>query len=811
MAQEHKSIEERYQTAQDLIGGIAPEKLVLNDAVFPNWVDGGNYFWYVRYSKRCPQPKKVIKSVRGNDTGLEYYLKARKEYRLVNASSTTNKAAFNHADLAKALELCSKNSVDKDDLPISEVEISLRPSTVIFSAFNKRWKFNCSAKTCSQIFEDIPRGYIVSPDGKLAVLTRANNLWLRYLDTGSERPLTKDGEINLLYGAESSVWGRQFNNNLNVLWSPDSRKLFTVKRDTRHMKATPFIHHVPQDGSLRPTTEDVRVAYPGDKRIEEFRFLVIDVATDKICEANYHPVPVYAAWRFFNEQLGWWSSGSEYCYFIEIKRYHKVVRVVELDSNSGSTRVLFEECCETQIDLSYNSEDHPTHMPLPESKELIWFSERSGWAHLYLYDLVSGNLKHAITQGNWQVRDVLHYCTKRRELIVQTSGRVSGRNPYYRDICVVNIDTGDIKTLCSSDHEYIVQTAKSVNFHAAQGFGWDINENRTSGVSPDGHYLVTTRSRVDQAPVSLFLNRDGDVLFELEVADTSSLPIGWKWPEPVSFMADDGETELYGVIFRPSNFVPDMKYPVIDYVASCAATAYAPKGSFVNAEPAGMSYLGPAALAELGFVVLSLIGTGTPGRHKRFHDRHYGWAPYFDHPKDHVAGIKQLAKRFSYMDISSVGIYSPYGTPNGLHGLFEHPDVYKVGVIHRPQDARLMPGPVHGEKYEGPEAKIDKKYPEELVADFDGHLFLTHSMQDVQNPPATTFRLVEALQKANKDFDMLMLPNHVPSCSGYITRRSWDYFVTHLLHTSPPKGFSLKTMLDGEGTIWSKTLEEFEA
>jgi hypothetical protein len=186
-----------------------------------------------------------------------------------------------------------------------------------------------------------------------------------------------------------------------------------------------------------------RIAHRGDSHVETYRLLAINVETGQIREANYRHIPVCRnGWGFFSANLGWWANDSRLAYFVDQERGDQIVRVVEFDTHTGATRVLFEEVSETQILLSLNSEDYPPFVPLPNTQELIWYSERSGWAHLYLYDLVTGELKQTITQGDWLVRDVLHFDAERREITVQTSARVAGRDPYYRDICRVCFDTG---------------------------------------------------------------------------------------------------------------------------------------------------------------------------------------------------------------------------------------------------------------------------------------------------------------------------------------------------------------------------------
>ena len=771
----NRSMEIRYQRAQTLMQGIwTKNNIALNATILPHWIENTSCFWYEK----------------NHHVG--------KEYRLVNADTSSNELAFDHAALANALSKVTKENVSAKDLPIRKITIALSPLTVSFAAFNKCWSFD--GEHCEEI-DITPRNWVISPDGKLAAIARNHNLWLRDLTSGEEYALTEDGESRFAYAAPGSAWGYPTGAGMQVLWSPDSKQLFTVQHDTRKLKTTPYVTHVPPDGNLRPTVIERPVAYPGDDNIEEYRLLTIDVKSGIICDAHYQRVPVSRnSWGFFNAHLGWWATNSQRAYFVDQERGDKAIRVVEFDIHTGATKILFEETSETQINISANSEDYPPFFVIPESNELIWWSERSGWAHLYLYDLETGILKHAVTEGNWQVRDVIHFDAERREVYVQTAGRVENRDPYYRDLCRIHIDTGEITTMISSDHEIGVITSKGLTGMLMENMlGSDIGI--TGGISHNGNFAVITRSRADQVPVSLLIDRQGDEILEIETADISDLPDNWQWPEPVKLLAADDSTDIYGLVFRPSDFSPDKSYPIVSHVFKTPELPWVAKGSFSNGlQFLGCSYFDAAALAELGFIVVQIDGRGSPYRHKAFHDECYGWVESACNLDDHVAGIQQLAKRYPYMDLNRVGITCHLsGGPGGVQALLQHPDFYKVGVNGWLHDSRLMPGPMWGDKYEGLSGPTaDHQYPTQLVNNLKGKLLLMHGMLDISCPVAGTFRVVEALQKANKDFDMLILPNLSHAPSNYLIRRAWDYLVRHLLETEPPKEFRLSTYAGGD-------------
>ncbi len=754
----------RYKRAQYIIRGICSNNLVLNTTIVPTWIGTSDCFWYKRDTK----------------TG--------KKYCLVDAKAATNKTAFDHRALAAALADITQQEVNQYNLPIQIVEIKLNPTQVCFLAFNKQWLFDVNSETCQEI-EVQPERWATSPDGSQTLFVRDYNLWVRNNSNSEERPLTRDGEEDYAYGAFGSAWGMPSGvseANFQALWSPNGKQVLTIQRDRRKVKQLPVIHHVPQDGSIRPTVEFTKVAYPGDEHIETLRILAIDINSGYIQAANYRQIPVTRHdWGFIDSNLGWWGSDSRRAYFVDVERDYKTARVVEFDTTNGEVKTLFKETSDTQINLMLNGDERPTFMPLPGTNELLWFSERSGWAHLYLYDLDTGDLKNAITQGNWVVRDIVHFDTNKREVFIQTGGRTPGRDPYYRDLIRVQIDTGEITTIAASNHEYVVLAQKNFTVDLMKEFGMEITNN-ACGVSQNGDFAVVTRSRANEAPVNLLMDKSGNEVLEIESADLSGLPEQWQWPEPVKLLADDGKTDIYGLVYRPSDFSPDKLYPVIDHVFCNPEYPFVSKGSFSNGIVLGLPYFNAAALAELGFIVVQIDGRGISFRDKAFQDVSYGFTASASNLDDHVTGIRQLAKRYPYMDLNRVGISAHLGGIGAVQGLLHHPDFYKVGVTVWMQDSRLMAASMWGDKLESVNGPVrDHQYPEELVHNLEGKLLLMGGMLDRCTPPASIFRLVEALYKADKVFDMLLLPNSEHDIDMYFIKRTWDYFVKHLLNVYP--------------------------
>jgi len=767
--QASKTIGAKYQSARRLARhSIAPDKhnkLTFNTRLNPHWIAGSSCCWYEQESK------------------------SGKHYQLINAVEGSKKVAFNHAEFAAALSKASNREVDSDCLPIAQLDFSLDPWLMGFTAFEQRWQFD--GQSCRAVGAGKPSAQetIVSPDRQSCVFVRGHNLWLSGLSpngarVGEERQLTFDGEKHYAYATVPVMAAAGFDlgiaGELQVLWSPDSKRLFTVQLDMRQVKSLPVVHHVPKDGSVRPQLEEYRLPMPGDTHMPEYRLIAIDIVSGDIIPANYSPICFTYIFPFFSDQRGWWSEDCQRAYFVDLKRGAQQVRVVEFNTLTGNTRILFEETSSTWINLAPANFNMPALiMPLPATQELIWYSERSGWAHFYLYDLDTGELKQTLTQGDWVVMELLHFDEKRRELWLQTGGRNAKYDPYYKDICRVNVDTGELVTVVASDHDYYVKSRiGSCEF-----------DQTVFGISSDAEYFVTTRSRADEASISMLFNREGKELFTIEEADISGLSSNWQWPEPVQLVAADGETDIYGLVFRPSHFSPDQSYPVIDNLFAQPSWALTCKGFDQSHH-----YMCAAALAELGFIVVQIDGRGTPFRSRAFLDHADGWLTSASDLTDHIAGLKQLAKRYPYMDLDRVGIFGGWTTSVGpLNGLLQYPDFYKVGVTYAiPHSESYMA--LCSEPFEGPNHRqTDCVQLEHLAANLQGKLLMMHGMLDMLGAPAATFRMVEAFEKANKDFDLIMLPNqgHAGGRNPYVMRRILDFFVRHLLGEEPPKGFSL--------------------
>lgn len=753
----------RYERAARIEQATFTKSLARNDTVHPVWIDGADAFWYRR-------------DLPGG----------RWQFRLVDAAARTNRPAFDHAALAGALSEALSRPMCPQTLPLKQLAIDTGRRGVTFQLSGKRWRFDPGSSRLECLADATP-AWRVSPAGKTAVFLKDHNLWVRTLSTGADRQLTFDGERRFAYAGPATVYGRTEAPCFEVLWSPDGARLLTYVIDTRDVGPGPaIVEYVPTDGSARPKLIDAdrRVALPGDDPIEARRFLSICVETGESVWADAPPSPVASPpyVGFFSAFQGWWSKDGRRAYYLDQPPGGKIGRLREFDTQTGQVRTLIEDRADQGVTLTPVDHLCPLVVPIHETNELIWYSRRSGHAHFYLHDLDTGQLRRAITQGPWLVRNILHVDPRGRDVWIQTAGRHAEKNPYYTDICRIDVDTGDLTEVVNTDHTYFCADGRS-----RISCSYDFPDRRARAVSPSGDYVVATRSRVDMPPTTVLFDRDGTPVMTVEDADVSSLPDGWIWPEPVMVKAADGQTDLYGVVFRPSDFSPDRTYPIID-----ASYAYsAPIGSFSNSPAGERLYYAAAALAELGFIVVMVNGRGTEDlRDEAFNryadpERPVAGKVAATNKADCVSAIKQLGARFRYMDLDRVGVVEFGSVPAAIAGLFLFPDVYKVGVSNNPIcDTRVMAS--FGYPHSG-QAQLDS-YADRL----DGRLLLIAGMMDDVAPVAGAFRVVDALIRADKRFDMLFMPNAGHELNGYMIARTWDYLVEHLAGRTPPK-FALKS------------------
>ncbi|MDX1314671.1 MAG: prolyl oligopeptidase family serine peptidase, partial [Eudoraea sp.] len=450
-----------------------------------------------------------------------------------------------------------------------------------------------------------------------------------------------------------------------------------------------------------------------------------------------------------------WKNGSASLSFEYNKRGHQEYRVIEIDCSSGDTKVLIKE--ESKTFFHYSGKKY--RYDLKDDKGIIWASERDGWNHLYMYDL-KGNVKNQITTGNWVVRNVVWVDEDNEQVIFTASGREKG-DPYFINYYRIKFDGSGLRRL-------------------SDGHG-----NHRAFFSPDKKYFIDTWSTVSTPPVSVLRStQTGRELMKLEEADISALTnAGWLTPEVFSSKGRDGKTDIWGVIFKPTNFDPEKTYPVIEYIYAGPHNSFVPKSFrpyFGNIQP----------LAELGFIIVQIDGMGTSNRSKAFHDVCFGNLKDAGLP-DRILWIKDAAARFKYMDIDKVGIYgTSAGGQSSTGALLFHPEFYKVAVSSCGCHDNRMDKIWWNEQWMG--WPVGKEYAEssniENAYRLEGKLLLINGEMDFNVDPASTTQLVDALIKANKNFDYLFVPGMGHSSGGkYGERKRRDFFVKHILGIDPPE------------------------
>jgi len=820
-----KNMLERYEQAQILLqGSPASNKLIRNDTVFPHWIrctdqSMSNCFWYRRQTVEGKEFRFVDADAASNVLAFDHHALAN---ALSNALTTSKEAQEETSESTDSATKTTQEPIEPLDLPLTSVSIIMEkkgaPLQLHFQALNKYWFFNPNNSELEEATAPRADGTL-SPDGKKIAFVRDYNIWIRDQSSGEEQALTKDGVEDCRYG--------HLTEQATPLWSADSQSILFTQLDEQKVRVISHINYGPtNNGSYYPEVTERKQSYPGDEYISSLQLYAVDIATGQLQKADYPPIPIRVCGPdgisgFFEAGLGWWSADNQRAFFIDTPRDSKIIRVVEWNIQSGVTRVVLEETDDITVRLRYENVCMPIIFPLPNTDELIWFSERSGWGHLYLYDLNSGKLKHQITgvadnsggepsadeetsangepsaNGQWLVRNILHVDTEKRELLLQTAARNPAISPYYRDICKVNIDSGALTSLVEGNFDFAVNLPLECNSFFYKMFT-SLGGDNPNGISSSGQYLVTTASRVDTVPVSTLIDRDGKEILTLETCDVSSLPSDWQWPEPVKLKGADDTTDIYAVVFRPPGFSPEKSYPVVDFLSSMRCISALPTGSFANNIWAGCDYMGAAALATLGFIVVTIVGRGTPHRDKAFYTHHYGDQAFTSDLTDRMAGLRQLAERYPYMDLERVGLSANENpSNNAIYGSLLYSDFYKVTAIHCMPDPRFWNSSM-SEEFDiqmSPTALPKTPYPEDCVDTFNGKLLLIIGMGSwAMHQP--TFLLADALKKANKDFDMLCIPDLHHAVCSYALRREWDYLVTHLQGGEPPKQFELIRSID---------------
>ncbi len=709
-------------------------------------------------------------------------------YQLIDPVKATKQPAFDQAKLAAALQPLVKggNPVNPNRMTLEDWSLSNNDKVVELTFRNRRFHCDLSGSgVCTQVEQpagqknssrrDPGPGVVVSPDHTKAAFIRNWNLWLRETATGKEFQLTTDGVENYGYATDNAGW--QHSDNPILVWSPDSKRIATFQQDQRKTG----LMYLTNVTNRHPELTTLKYPLVGDKDVTMIERVVIDVEKPQKPKIVRLKMPLDQhrgtlcddiACKDGNWEDVQWSADSQTLAFVSTSRDHKQEWMRLANPKTGDIR---EVMGEKAAKFFESGNDKVNWHYLSKSNELLWFSERDGWGHLYLYDIATGQLKTQITSGEWNVTQVLGVDETAKVIYFVGVGREPGNDPYFHLYYRVNFDGTGLQMLTPehADHEITP--------------------------SPDNRFFVDTFSTTTEPQITVVRNNKGDVVLEAAREDISKLKAtGWIPPVRMQVKARDGVTDIYGLIYRPTNFSTSRHYPIINHVYP------GPQIGSCGNNPAGFkAAMGDnQSLAELGFIVICLDGTGTPSRSKAFHEAYYGNLGDNTIP-DQVTGMKQLAERYPWVDLDRAAIYGHSGGGNATAAaMFHYPEFFKVGIAESGNHDNREYEDDWAEKWAGLEvvnadgtSNYDSQANQNFAGNLKGHLLLAHGTMDDNVPPNETLLVVDALIKANKDFDLLMIPNAhhgYGEAANYMTRRRWDYFVRYLADSTPPHEYLMR-------------------
>ncbi|QKZ14316.1 S9 family peptidase [Spirosoma sp. KUDC1026] len=688
------------------------------------WLPNSSMFWYVQTTAKG------------------------KEFTKVDAGRQVKEPAFDQARLAQSLGQLTGKTVSPYQLPFSE--ITLKADEVSFKIGDSL--ISCPFDTYQCKIKDVTKPAasrywggqsderdgrpVPSPDGAYTAYIKNYNVYIRSTRSSApETALSFDGSEGEYYSSR-------------LMWSPDSKKLVVnkIRANTPHLIY--LIESSPTD-QLQPKLQTRSYLKPGDALPQRTPTLFLVDSKQQLT------APIALIDNQYNLTTPQWRKDSRAVTFEYNQRGHQRYSVFEMNT-TGAIKPLIEETSKTFI--NYSGKNY--RYDVADGKELIWASERDGWNHLYLYD-GTGKLKNQITEGEWVVRRVVHVDEANRIILFEGSGREAGQDPYFIQLYRVNFDGSGLTPLTRE------------------------NGNHRTYFSDDYQYVVDSYSRVDEPPVTVLRQTStGKVLMELEKADIKPLlATGWQKTEVFTAKGRDGKTDIWGIIVRPSNFDPKKTYPVIEYIYAGPHDSFVPK-SFVTDSRGSLH-----EMAELGFIVVQMDGMGTSNRSKAFHN--VCWKDLKDSGfPDRIAWMKSAAKRYPYMDLSRVGIWgNSAGGQSSAGALLHYPDFYKVAVSSSGCHDNRMDKMWWNEQWMG--YPIGPHYAESSnttdAAKLQGKLLLILGELDDNVDPSSTYQFINALIKANKNFDFLMVPGMGHSLGGdYGEHKRRDFFVKHLLNVNPP-------------------------
>lgn len=720
-----------YRRAYDVKSLFSSDK-VYYSGVDAHWIGQTHAFWYVRHT-----PEGDF-------------------YQLVDADSRERSLLFNHDSLAVALRTASGREVRPGGLGLQRLSVSDDRKTLDFEFAGRRWHYRLEGNTLEcrgdvpaprkgrhwmEVDDEKGGGPVTSPDGKWVAYVRENNVWVREKATGRERQLSYDGTIGFYYSSY-------------IRWSPDSRKLVSYKLRPAEKRYVYYVESSPSD-QLQPRLHKQEYAKPGDE-------LTFKVPCIFHVETGKAVVP---STELFSHQYALhapqWTADSKHIIFDYNERGHKVYRVLECSAETGEVRPIIEETHDKYVNYTRYFRHN-----LADGRHIIWMSERDNWNHLYMYDRTTGRPTHQITKGEWYVREVLRVDEENKWIYFSANGVNRDEDPYHIRYYRIGFDGRNMEDLTPAK-----------GMHSAR-------------FSADMAYLVDVCSTAEVPPVVVLRSgTDGRKVMALEKADISRLEAaGWRKPEVFSAKGRDGKTDIWGLIYRPSNFSPDKRYPIVEYIYQGPGSQYVPK-SFISYD------WNMSSLAELGFIVVMVDGMSTSFRSREFENVCYQNLQDAGLP-DHMAWLRAAARKYPYMDIDRVGIFgASAGGQESTNAVLLHPDFYKAaysacGCHDNRMDKiwwnELWMGYPVGEQYR-------KSSNVENAHLLRRPLMLVVGELDDNVDPASTMQVADALIKARKDFELVVLPGAGHTMGELFgERKRFDFFVRHLMGVTPPSWDEVK-------------------
>lgn len=727
-------------------------KMVGSTSVAPRWIEDTNNFWY-SYE---------------NSTGKNWYY--------VNSERGNKRLLFDQEEMAAQLSESFSSTFNAKDLDLKDFEYDTDKELFKFHVDSIEFTYNIDGNrlvrgdSLAKDEKDNWKSY--SPDSSYVVFAKHHNLFIMGKDDNDSTAtqITEDGEKWFSYQFSDGDTSTTEKQRARVNWFEDSQKFWVKRQDKRKVDDLWVINSLKK----RPELETYKYPMPGEEDIFVDEIKVFDPATQESVTLDTDKWEDQSlGGAYFNQGGIFETAKSDYLYILRRDRTWSKIDVLKANTSTGEVDVLFSEESKPYFNTRY-----ARLAIIKEGKEFIWWSERTGWGQLYRYDN-NGKLKNKITTGSWVVGDLVKIDTAQSQLFFTGFGKEKDQNPYYSNLYSAKFDGSGFQHLSPQD------------------------ANHAINASDEGNYFIDNYSRVDQPTKSVLRDASGKIITTLQEADISQMvEQGWKAPESFHVKAADGATNIYGVMWKPFDFDSTKTYPIISYVYP---------GPQTEPFPANFRIVGSGArtstLAQLGFIVVAMGNRGgSPIRSKYYHN--YGYGDMRDYPlADNKYGLEQLAGRHSFIDIDKVGIYGHSGGGfMSTAALLTYPEFYKVAVSsagnHDNNIYNIWWGEVHNgvkevkktvtktnddstktkEEVITFEAPIETNI--ELAKNLQGKLLLVHGDMDNNVHPANTIRLADALIKAGKRFDMMILPGRrhgFGASQPYFDRMSWYYFAEHLL------------------------------